>query len=70
MERKCRFVNGRLVVDNSLAGELPIVQATFQSGKTTYRFTGKYDGIHSISAKILRLMDKDGDIDGEKPDKS
>ncbi|MDR2931678.1 MAG: hypothetical protein LBV27_01090 [Oscillospiraceae bacterium] len=67
MEKKYRYVNGRLVVKNALAPMLPTVQTTLKSGKTTYRFNGSYDGIHSISAKILRLMEKDGEKGDEKP---
>lgn len=66
MERKIKHVNGHIVVKNPLAQELPSMATTFKSGKTTYRFSGRYDGRHSVSAKVLRLMEKDGKNEDEK----
>ena len=65
MKRKLKFVNGHIVVKNPLAWEMPDMKVTLKSGKTTYRFSGKYDGKHTIHAKTLRLMEKD-DNDDEK----
>lgn len=67
MKKKYKYENGRLVVENAFAALLPTVQTTLQTGKTIYHFNGSYDGIHSISAKILRLMEKDGEKENEKP---
>ena len=65
MKRKPKFVNGHIVVKNPLAWEMPDMKVTLKSGKTTYRFSGKYDGKHSVPSKVLRLMEK-GDNDDEK----
>lgn len=35
------------------------MEITLQSGRTTYRFTGSYDGRRSLSSKVLRLMEQD-----------
>jgi len=70
MERKIKIVNGSIVVKNPFAWELPRTTITIKSGKTTYRFTGRYDGVHSVPAKILRLMKKGGENDSEKPGKA
>ena len=47
--------------------ELPDVTVTITSGKTTYRFTGSYDGDHALTAKLLAHMTNDNAVkDSEK----
>jgi len=70
MEKNWKIVDGHIVAKTPLSQELPTMKITLQSGKTTYRFSGSYDGKHSISSKVLRLMDKDGDIDSEKSEEA
>jgi len=70
MEKNWKIVDDHIVVKTPLSQELPTMKITLQSGKTTYRFSGSYDGKHSVSAKVLRLMDKDGENDGEKSSES
>ena len=65
-------------LDNSL----PDITVTMKSGKTTYHFSGSYDGCHALTAKLFTHMVNDdldsgsenssgeapkgGAIDGEK----
>ena len=65
-------------LDNSL----PDITVTMKSGKTTYHFSGSYDGCHALTAKLFTHMINDdldsgsenssghapkgGAIDGEK----
>ena len=47
--------------------ELPDVTVTITSGKTTYRFTGSYDGDHALTAKLLAYMTNGNSVkDSEK----
>ena len=48
--------NVSIVVHNYCAAELPQITVTIQSGQTTYRFGGRYDGTRSLSAKLLDRM--------------
>ena len=53
--RNIRFdENGHIIVQDPLYNVLPTVAVTFESKGTTYRFTGSYDGEHSLPAKILK----------------
>ena len=61
MNRNRKIADGHYVAKVSLSQELPSIRISLQSGRTTYRFRGSYDGHRSISAKVLRLMDKDDD---------
>ena len=70
MDKNWKIVDGHIVAKVPLSQELPTMRIELQSGRTIYRFSGSYDGTHSLPAKVLRLMDKDGDIDGEKPDEA
>ena len=63
MNSNRKMVDGNYVAKIPLAQELPSIRISLQSGRTTYRFRGCYDGQRSISAKVLRLMDKDSDDD-------
>ena len=56
--------NGSIVVHNYCAAELPQITVTIQSGQTTYRFGGRYDGTRSLSAKLLDRMANE--IENEK----
>ncbi len=56
MERKRIIKDGKIVVKNMLAQELPQRDVFIQSGRTLYHFTGSYDGTRSLPHKILRLM--------------
>lgn len=56
MERKRIIKDGKIVVKNTLAQELPRREIFMQSGRTLYHFTGSYDGTRSLPRKILRLM--------------
>ena len=70
MEKNWKIVDGHIVAKVPLSQELPTMKIELHSGRTTYRFSGSYDGTRSLPAKVLRLMDKDGGIDGEKPDEA
>ena len=56
MERKRTIKNGHITVKNPLAYELPVREVIIKSGRTTYRFTGSYDGKKSLPNKVLRLI--------------
>ena len=50
-----------------LDNTLPDVTVTITSGKTTYRFSGSYDGDHALTAKLLSHMTNDNAVkDSEK----
>ena len=51
-----------IVVRNYCVAELPKVTVEIKSGRTTYRFTGSYDGNRSLSAKLLGHMATDHEI--------
>ena len=51
--------DGSIIVPNYCANELPQITVELRSGKTTYRFTGHYDGTRSLSSKLLDHMDVD-----------
>ncbi len=59
MERKRIIKDGQIVVKNPLYQELPKREVVIKSGRTSYRFTGSYDGQKSLPNKVLRLMDQD-----------
>ena len=58
-ERRWLNKDGHLAVHNYCAAELPKITVTIQSGQTTYRFGGSYDGTRSLSGKLLDHMAKD-----------
>lgn len=58
MEGQRKIKNGHIVVKNPLAYELPKREVVIKSGRTTYRFTGSYDGQRSLPDKVLRLMER------------
>ena len=45
-----------IVVPNYCAAQLPQITVEIKSGRTTYRFTGRYDGDRSLSRKLLDQM--------------
>lgn len=53
--------DGHLTVHNYCAAQLPRITVTLQSGQTTYRFNGSYDGTRSLPSKILDLMANDSE---------
>ena len=48
--------DGSLSTCNLCAASLPEIAVEITSGRTTYRFTGHYDGQHSLSSKLLARM--------------
>lgn len=58
MERKRIIKDGQIVVKNPMYQELPKREVVIKSGRTSYRFTGSYDGQKSLPGKVLRLMEQ------------
>lgn len=48
--------DGSISTRNLCAASLPEIAVEITSGRTTYRFTGHYDGQRSISSKLLAHM--------------
>ena len=48
-----------IVVPNYCAAQLPKITVEIKSGRTTYRFAGRYDGNRSLSGKLLDRMASD-----------
>ena len=48
-----------IVVPNYCAAQLPKITVEIKSGRTTYRFTGRYDGNRSLSGELLDRMASD-----------
>ena len=48
-----------IVVPNYCAAQIPKITVEIKSGRTTYRFTGRYDGNRSLSGKLLDRMASD-----------
>ena len=46
--------------------ELPDVTVTITSDKSTYRFTGSYDGDHALTSKLLSHMVNDVSVKHSK----
>ena len=53
-----RDESGHLAVRLPMPTALPDIRVTLRSGHTTYRFTGRYDGQHSLTAKLLKSMEE------------
>ena len=53
-----RDESGHLSVKVPMPTALPDICVTLRSGHTTYRFTGRYDGKHSLAAKLLKSMEQ------------
>ena len=45
-----------IVVPNYCAAQLPKITVEIKSGRTTYRFTGRYDGNRRLSSQRLDQM--------------
>jgi len=65
-EKKANHINysvleNGIVVRNYCAAELPSVAVEIKSGRSTYRFTGRYDGCRAVTAKLLGHMAADGE---------
>ena len=48
--------DGSISTRNLCAASLPEIAVEITSGRTTYRFTGHYDGQRSLSSKLLAHM--------------
>ena len=48
--------DGSITTRNLCAASLPEIAVEITSGRTTYRFTGTYDGQRSLSSKLLAHM--------------
>ena len=48
-----------IVVPNYCAAQLPKITVEIKSGRTIYRFTGRYDGNRSLPGKLLDRMASD-----------
>lgn len=59
MERKRIIKDGQIIVKNPMYQEIPKREVVIKSGRTSYRFTGSYDGERSLPHKILRLMEQE-----------
>lgn len=59
MERKRIIKDGQIVVKNPLYQELPKREVVIKSGRTSYCFTGSYDGKKSLPSKVLHLMEQE-----------
>ena len=57
MERKRKIKDGQIVVKNPLYQELPKREVVIKSGRTSYRFTGSYDGQKSLLNKEMCIRD-------------
>ena len=58
--------DGEITVPNYLAAVLPSVTVRIESGRTTYRFNGSYDGSKSLPEKLLAHMAKESEKESEK----
>ena len=48
-----------IIVPNYCAAQLPKITVEIKSGRTIYRFTGRYDGNRSLPEKLLDRMASD-----------
>ena len=48
-----------IVVPYYCAAQVPKITVEIKSGRTTYRFTGRYDGDRSLPGKLLDRMSSD-----------
>ena len=58
--------DGEITAPNYLAAVLPSVTVRIESGRTTYRFNGSYDGSKSLPEKLLVHMAKESEKESEK----
>ena len=58
--------DGEITAPNYLSAALPSVTVRIESGRTTYRFNGSYDGSKSLHEKLLAHMAKESEKESEK----
>ena len=58
--------DGEITAPNYLAAVLPSVTVHIESGRTTYRFNGSYDGSKSLPEKLLAHMARESEKESEK----
>lgn len=58
--------DGEITAPNYLAAVLPSITVCIESGRTTYRFNGSYDGSKSLPEKLLAHMAKESEKESEK----
>ena len=58
--------DGEITAPNYLSAALPSVTVRIESGRTTYRFNGSYDGSKSLPEKLLAHMAKESEKESEK----
>ena len=54
--------DGSISTRNLCAASLPEITVEITSGRTTYRFTGHYDGARSLSSKLLARMSSETSV--------
>ena len=54
--------NGSISTRNLCAASLPEITVEITSGRTTYRFTGRYEGQRSLSSKLLAHMSSEAAV--------
>ena len=54
--------DGHITTRNLCAASLPEITVEITSGRTTYRFTGHYDGQRSLSSKLLVRMSSETSV--------
>ena len=55
-------LDGSISTRNLCAASLPEIAVEITSGRTTYRFTGHYDGQRSLSSKLLVRMSSETSV--------
>ena len=58
--------DGSIATRNRCAATLPEIAVEFTSGRTTYRFTGHYDGQRSLSSKRLARMTSETSVNSQQ----
>lgn len=50
---------GHIIAHVPLVNSLPEIKVSFKEGNTVFVFTGRYDGSHSVTMKLLSQMERD-----------
>lgn len=58
----CVGEDGACHISVPLWQELPQITVRLEEGHTTYRFTGSFDGKHTLPEKTAKLMDGQKDV--------
>lgn len=58
--------DGSISTRNLCAASLPEIAVEITSGRTTYRFTGHYDGQRSLSSKLLTHMSSETSVNNQQ----